>query len=258
MPTPKSRADRRLAEFWRSYVDSDLGAFGFVARNPVDAVRAFLAIQRLPFVYPALQSDTPGGEEVRRVLHQKGPLGLPARWWGYSVVPVIDTADSLDTPEAKRLRYNLRLADSEGITCRPVQPSERTGLLEMANDRERVHPDTTYRVAKPRNDDLQDHDLWILAEDDSGEPLLLAVAAIDGDFAVLRYFRTLGDSETHSLSRYLAHHTVVEALAEQGVRWLLDTAPPAEQTNGVRLFQRIIGYRHVRIRRPRKKRAAAY
>lgn len=251
VPTPKTDADRTLAKFWRSYVESGRGGFGYVARHPLHALRAFLAIQRLHFVYPDLQSDTPGGWEVEQVLHQKGPLGLPARWWGFSVVPVIETADSLDSPEAKRLRYNLRRAEAAGITVRPVEASERIGLLDLANEWERVHPDTTYRVSKPGNDDLRNHDLWIVAEDDTGHPLLLAVAAIDGDFAVLRYFRTLGDGEKHTLSRYLAHHALVEGLADRGVRWLLDTTPPAAQTNGVRLFQRIIGYRHVRIRRPR-------
>jgi hypothetical protein len=70
------------------------------------------------------------------------------------------------------------------------------------------------------------------------------VVAADGQFAVLRYFRTLGDSEQHSLSRYAAHQAIVEALAAQGVHWLMDTNPPAAQTNGVRLFQRIVGFRH--------------
>lgn len=251
MPTPKTDADRTLAEFWRSYVESGRGGFGYVARHPVAALRAFAAIQRLPFVHPADQSDTPGGRQVREALYQKGPLGLPARWWGFAVLPVIETAQSLDSPDAKRLRYNLRLAEAAGITCRPVEPGERRGLLEMANDRERTHPDAVYRVSAPRNDDLLDHDLWIVAENEGGQPLLLAVTATDGDIAVLRYFRTLGDTDEHSLSRYLAHHAMVEALSRLDVRWLLDTEPPAAQTNGVRLFQRIVGYRHMRIRRPR-------
>lgn len=252
MPTPKSDADRTLAEFWRSYVESGRGGFGYAVRHPLQALQAFAAIQRLPFVYPAGQSDTAGGREIQEVLHQRGPLGLPARWWGFAALPVIETAVSLDRPEAKRLRYNLRLAEAEGITCRQVDAAERTRLLEMANHRERTHPDSTYRVAEPRNDDLIDHDLWILAESDAGQPLLLAVAATDGEFAALRYFRTLGDGEEHSLSRYLAHHAVVEELSRRNVRWLLDAEPPAAQTNGVRLFQRIVGYRHVRIRRPRR------
>ncbi|MCB0930795.1 MAG: hypothetical protein KDB71_02710 [Mycobacterium sp.] len=251
MPTPKTAADRTVAEFWRSYVAAGPGGVGYAARHPLHALRALLAIQRLRVVFPTGQSDTPGGEEVRRVLHQKGPLGLPARWWGYSAVPVIDTANSLDSPDAKRLRYNLRLAEEDGITCRTVPPNERSELLDMANHRERTHPDPAYRVEVPDNDDLFGHDFWMVAEDEAGQPLLLAVVAIDGDLAVLRYFRTLGDSETHTLSRSLAHQMIIVALADRDVKWLLDTNPPANQSNGVRTFQRIVGYRHVRIRRPR-------
>lgn len=251
MPTPKTDADRELAEFWRSYTEPEEGGIGFVARHPIQALRAFTAIQKLRVVRPAELSDTPDGHEVRRVLLQKGgPLGFPARWWGFSAVPIIDTANSLGSPEAKKLRYNLRQAKKHGITCRLVEPNERTALLESANERERHHPDETYRLRSPSNDDLPDYDFWMVAEDDTGQPLLLAVVAIDGDLAVLRYFRVLGDSESHSLSRYLAHQTIVEALAQRGVKYLLDTNPPAAQSNGVRLFQRIVGYRHARIRKP--------
>lgn len=251
MPTPKSDADRTLAEFWRSYVEADRGGLGYVVRNPLMALRALRAIQRLPVVHPAQRADTPGGRAIWRILHQKGPLGSPARWWGFTVLPINgDPADSLKSPEAKRLRYNLRLAEPEGITCRPVHPGERAALVEQANQRERTHPDEAYRVSDPRNDDLPDYGHWILAEDSAGQPLLLAVAASDGELAVLRYFRTFGDSEKHSLSRYLSHLALVEELAEHGVRWLLDNHPPGAQTNGVRQFQRILGFRHVRIRRP--------
>lgn len=252
MPTPKSEADRALADFWRSYVESGRGGFGYVVRDPLAALRALRAVQKLPVVYPPDLSDTPGGREVQRVLNQKGPGGLPARWWSLAALPVPDSPqDSLKNPEAKRLRYHLRWAEKENVTCRPVHPGERAGLLERANAREIMHTDPTYRIANPRNDDLLEHDLWFVAQDDdAGEPLMLAVAAVDGELSVLRYFRTLGDSERHTLSRYPTHMALVEALAERRVRWLLDTEPPAAQTNGVRLFQRNLGFRHVRIRRP--------
>lgn len=251
MPTPKTEADRTLAEFWRAYVDSGRGGFGYVLRNPREALRALQAVQSLPVVYPPKQSDTPGGREIERVLRQKGPGGLPARWWSFAVLPIPDDpADSLKSPEAKRLRYTLRTAAAENITCRPVPADERPGLLDRANERDRHHPNPTYRVDDPQNEDLLEHDLWIVAVDDAGESLLLAVIATDGEFAALRYFRTLGDGEKHSLSRYVAHYAAVEALSAQGGRWLVDPEPPAAQKNGVRLFQRIVGFRHMRVRRP--------
>jgi hypothetical protein len=185
------------------------------------------------------------------VLHQKGAGGLPARWWSFAALPIPENpADSLKNPGAKRLRYTLRLAEAANITCRPASMSERSGLVEMANDRDRNHTNPLYRVEDADNEDLLGHDLWLVAEAGGEKPLLLAVVAVDGDLAVLRYFRTQGDSEEHSLSRYAAHYAMVESLAERGVRWLVDSEPPAAQTNGVRLFQRIVGFRHVRIRRP--------
>lgn len=251
MPTPKSEADRTLAEFWRSYVDAGQGGFQFVAKNPRESLRALLAIQELPVVYPHRLSDSPDGRAIAEVLRQKGPGGLPARWWGSSALPIPeDPADSLKSREAKRLRYTLRLAKAENISCRMVEPDERAALVESANERDHHHTNPTYRNTDAENSNLLDHDLWIVAEDEGGEPLLLAVVATDGEFAVLCRFRTQGDTEKHSLSRYIAHYAVVEALAARGVRWLLDNTPPAAQTNGVRLFQRILGFRHVRIRRP--------
>jgi hypothetical protein len=254
MPTPKTEADRALTDFWRAYADSGRGGFGYVLRNPGQAVRALRAVQELPVVYPPRPSDTPGGRVIGQVLHQKGPGGLPARWWGFAALPVPDNpADSLKSPAAKRLRYTLRTAAAQNITCRRATRHEHADLLERANDRDRNHTIEAYRVADPRNDDLLEHDLWIVAEDDTGEPLLLAVTATDGEFAVLRYFRTLGDGEKHSLSRFAAHYRVVEDLSEQGVRWLLDPEPPAAQKNGVRLFQRTVGFRNFRFRRPGRK-----
>ena len=137
MPTPKTAADRTVAEFWRSYVAAGPGGVGYAARHPLHALRALLAIQRLRVVFPTGQSDTPGGEEVRRVLHQK------ARWAcrpGGGDTPQFrsSTQPTLDSPDAKRLRYNLRLAEEDGITCRTVPPNERSELLDMANHRERT------------------------------------------------------------------------------------------------------------------------
>lgn len=248
MPTPKSKTDRMLADYWRHYVDSGRGGALFVARNLGYSLRALRGIQKLPRIFPPQPSDSPGGRAVERVITQKGPLGLPARWWGFVGLPV--QAASLDRPEAKQLRYSLRQAEAAGITCRPVDAGERIRLVELARERERHHPDPTYRVDRPQTDDLLAYELWIVAEDEAGTPLVLAVAATDGEFAVLRYFRTLGSGENYSLSRYVAHQAIVEVLAAQGVRWLLDNTPPAAQTNGVRHFQRILGYRHLRIRRP--------
>jgi hypothetical protein len=110
-----------------------------------------------------------------------------------------------------------------------------------------MHADPSYRVPEPDNDDLLDHDVWLVVEDRDGTPLLLAVAPHDGALATLRYFRTLGWTDAHSDARYLATSALVTELAQRGVRHLLDTATPAEQTNGLRHFQRMVGFRYVRV-----------
>jgi len=126
------------------------------------------------------------------------------------------------------------------------------GLVRDRHQAERDHVDPSYRVPTPHNEDLLDHDVWLTVDDEEARPLLLAVAPRDGPFATLRYFRTLGSGEAHSDARYLATSALVAELARHGVRHLLDTATPAEQTNGLRHFQRMVGFRYARIRLRRR------
>ena len=136
-----------------------------------------------------------------------------------------------------------------GVTVRGVPDiAERLQLVVAADRVERNHPDPAYRVEDPRNFDLLDHDLWLVACDDEGTPLLLSVTPVDGDLATLRYFRTLGTGPAHSDSRYLMTHALVVELSRRGVRWLLDTDPPGSQKNGLRHFQRMVGFRYARVR----------
>jgi len=157
-------------------------------------------------------------------------------------------ADHLQGSHAQTLRRKIRAAERMGIRCRLALQSERPALLMRCNTAERGHRDERYRVSSPCNDDLLRHDLWMVVEDGAGHPLLLAVLPVDGPVATLRYFRTLGAGEHYSLSRYIGTHGAVSELSSRGVRWLLDTAPPGAQTNGVRHFQRMVGFRYLRLR----------
>jgi hypothetical protein len=160
-----------------------------------------------------------------------------------------DPAEHVDGRSAQTLRRKIRAAERAGVTWRAVtDPAERRSLLEIANRAEREHADPSYRVEAPSNDDLLDHDLWLVAVDAEGTPILLSVTPVDGDIATLRYFRTLGSGPAHSDSRYLMTHALVTELAQRGVRWLLDTEPPGAQTNGLRHFQRMVGFRYARVR----------
>ncbi|AFM19323.1 membrane protein involved in the export of O-antigen and teichoic acid [Mycolicibacterium chubuense NBB4] len=245
---PQVEADRKLAEFWTSYVEAGRSKFRYVLLNPLCTFRALRGVRDLAVVRVARPSDGPGGRAVREVLDLRGPFGIPARWFGSAAVNVpADASEHLTGAHAQTLRRKIRAAQRHGVSCRMVEQAERSALLSRANTAEQVHRDQQYRVLAPHNDDLLEHDLWMVAEDSAGEPILLTVIPIDGEFATLRYFRTLGAGDVFSLSRYTATHAVVEELSKRNVRWLLDTAPSGGQTNGVRHFQRMVGFRYVRL-----------
>ena len=225
------------------------GGSGTSLRDPLRSFRVLRGIRNLPVVRAARPSDQPGGRAVRQILDLRGPYGVPARWWGSAALAVpADASEHVEGSRAQTLRRKIRAAERHGISCRPVQRADRIGLLARANAVEQTHHDEQYRVLTPRNDDLLEHDLWMVAEDGAGEPLLLAVIPVDGELATLRYFRTLGGGDLYSLSRYFATHALVAELSKRGVRWLLDTEPPGAQKNGVRHFQRMVGFRYVRLR----------
>lgn len=253
--TPESVADaeRRLADFWTSYVDSGHRGVAYIWRHPVALLRMLWSIRELP-VMEAPTSSTAGGRDLESVLTGRGPLGLPARWFGTAVLDVPkDPDDYLLGRRAQTLRRKIRSAEKLGVRCELVTDSdERIELVKRANHAERTHLDPRYRLSAPDNQRLLQHDLWIKAVDANGEALLLAVAPTDGDFATLRYFRTLGSSPAHSDSRYLTTYALVRELAQRGVRYLIDTEPPGAQTNGLRHFQRMLGFRYRRIRLRRR------
>jgi hypothetical protein len=250
MPTiHDDESERALAAFWTAYVDDGRGGASYLARNWRDTWTAVRSVRRLPVVR-ARPSDTAGGRAVRRVLATRASYGVPGRLLGTAVLEVPEDGDQyLVGRQAQTLRRKIRSAERRGLKVRLVgDESERRALVGLANHAERNHVDPAYRVPNPQNDDLLDHDVWLTVDDTTGEPLLLAVAPRDGEFATLRYFRTLGAGDAHSDARYLATSALVAELARYGVRSLLDTASPAEQTNGLRHFQRMVGFRYVRVK----------
>jgi hypothetical protein len=241
-------AEQELAAYWTAYVDDGRRGPRFILRNWPRSWSAIRAVRGLPAV-EARPDDTPGGRAVRGVLTRTS-YGVPARLLGTAVLEVpADADDYLSGRRAQTLRRKVRSAQRLGLEVRSIDDeAERRRLVEVANQAERTHADPAYRVPSPDNDDLLDHDVWLTVDDPDGRPLLLAVAPYDGELATLRYFRTLGASNAHSDARYLASSALVAELSARGVRHLLDTATPAEQTNGLRHFQRMVGFRYARVR----------
>lgn len=244
-----TESEKGLAAFWTAYVDAGRPGLRWALAHAREVGEAVRAIRALPVV-TASPGDTRAGRAVSEVVARRVSYGVAARLLGTAVLEVpADPEQHLVGKHAATLRRKIRAAEKHGTTVRPVDDeAERRVLVKAADDAEQEHVDPGYRVEDPDNDDLLAYDLWLVAEDAHGTPLLLAVAPYDGQLAVLRYFRTLGRSDEHSDARYLATSALVRALAERGVRYLLDTATPPEQTNGLRHFQRMVGFRYARIR----------
>ena len=238
-----------ISGYFHDYLDSGHGQHVYVLKHPFRSLGALTALYRLPCLY--LRRPCPGSESAiiweilpRHSMHVPGvgyvmsALRLPCEPGQYSLGASKQT-----------LRRKIRKAERLGIYWAEVQDTqERLGLLKLADYREQTHPDARYRNDNPENSDLLSYELWLAAYSADGRPLLLSVTPVDGDFAYLRYFRTLGDGEEESNARYLMTDVLAEHLVSRSARYLLDCAFPAWQHEGLRHFQRMIGYEIVRIR----------
>ena len=205
-------------------------------------------MRRLPR-HDAVLGDTVDGRVIHLTLTRPGPARMPAGATGVAVLDVpADPAQYTDGASKQTLRRKSRSAVKGGATWRPVDdPAERRLLLDLAHAAEAAHPDAQYRVERPELDPLLEHDLWLAAFDGDGTPLMLSVTPHDGEWAHLRYFRTLGSSPLHSDTRYLMTQALVETLARLGVRHLMDGVHPVDLPNGLRHFQRMVGFRVARV-----------
>lgn len=231
-----------------AYRDSGLSAEQHLVRHPVRSAAMVVGALRLPVVRAEL-SRTVQGRVLHRALTRRLAPGLRFGASGVAVLGVpVDVADYSAGADKQTLRRKVRAAGKRGITHRPVtDPAERRALLQLADEAERAHRDPTYRNADPDIADLLDYDLWMVAEDRAGVPVLLAVIPIDGEWSMLRYFRTIGSGPDQSDARYLMTAELVAALSARGVRHLLDTTHPLDLSNGLRHFQRMVGFRLTRV-----------
>ena len=241
-------AEPALSDFWSGYVEHGQRGPRYLLRHPVATVSALAAIVRLPVLHAALP-DTPEGRVVHATLTRPGLLGSSFGRTGIAVLDVpADAEDYCQGAHRQTLRRKVRSAEKQGVTWRPVDdPAERAALLAVANRAESEHADDTYRNEHPDNGDLLDHALWLAASGPDGTPVLLSVTPTDGEWAQLRYFRTLGSSRLHSDARYLMTQVLVETLSRRGVRHLVEGTHPAELSNGLRHFQRMVGFRLARV-----------
>lgn len=246
----EATSEGALAKAWDAYSGAEDGRIRFVLRHPGRVLMAMLAILRLPVLTYRLGPDGPGRRAVLSVTRDRGLGPIRLASLGPAVLELPEEPGTYDVGRRRQtLRRKVRAAQKLGVTCRAVEdPQERRALLAAANAAEAEHPDPTYRIEDPDNDDLLDHDVWLLAEHAEQGPLLLAVAPVSGEVATLRYFRTLGWSEVHSEARWAATRELVETLVARGARVLVDTEHPGRQPVGLRHFQRMVGFRFARLR----------
>jgi hypothetical protein len=242
-----------ISRYFQDYLDSGDGRYVYVLKHPFRSLSTLTALYRLPCLYLGHSSTGSEGAIAWEILRRYSML-VPGVGFTMTALRLPHEPGQYSLGASKQtLRRKIRKAERLGIYWAEVHDTQkRLELVKLADDREQTHPDAKYRNSNPDNSDLLSYELWLAAYSAEGRPLLLSVTPVDGDFAYLRYFRTLGDGEEESNARYLMTDVLAEHLVSRRARYLLDCAFPAWQHEGLRHFQRMIGYEIVRIRVARR------
>lgn len=217
-------------------------------RHPVAAMRAAFLLRFIP-VAVYTPSETREGTIIRGHLLRSLKGLTTTVHQAATVLELPSGAGQYDQGSSRATqRRQSRKATKLGVTWSRVTDAEEKGrLVGVAYAREQSHPQEEYRFEEPDLRELLDIELWLVAHH-QGEPLLLSVTAVDGQWSLLRYFRTLQDAEVASASRYLMTGVLAESLVSQGVRYLCDSRTPFRLNPGLRHFSRMVGFRTQRVR----------
>ncbi len=241
-------AENSLSEFLEFYAGRPASSLSFMLRNTSRLIRAYLALVRLPTLVAA-PSGTVEGDAVRKALHPDSGWRC---WWMpvMAVLPVPDAPAKVGLGARNQtLRRKVRSAERLGMWWKTVDDEhERAELIALTSESERTHANERYRMANPDNSELLLFPLWIAAYSADKRPVLLAVAAVDGEWAWLRYFRTIGSGAEQSDARYLGLYALAGQLAGRGVRYLFDEHGLTWLAPGLRHYQRMVGFRIFRIK----------
>lgn len=231
-----------------AFVRADQPAHRWLARHPRVAMSALVAMTRLP-VLRARPSGSVEGQSVRTALGRSSAIRTVVHRTTAVLALPADVEQYAAAPGRQTLRRKTRQAEKRGIHWSSVQSTdERLRLLDLADARERTHPENRYRRTSPDNRGMLPLSLWLAAYGADDRPLMLAVAPVDGDWSALRYFRTLESSDDASLARYLMSTVLIGELAARGARYLVDPESPFLLPDGLRHFQKMLGYSLVQVR----------
>lgn len=236
-----------VSQFFSDADGSGLLRFSF--RHPRRAVQTLTAVYRLPVV-DASPSDSTDGRAVEAGLRRRSRLGRALVRGATGVIRVPSTVAEFERGASRRsMRKQANGAVRAGVQCiRVDDPDRRQALLIHANAFEQAHPREEYRTDSPDNRDLLDLGSWFAACSAAGEPLVLAVIAVDGEWALLKYLRVVSADPDASAARYLLVRQVVEELTRRRVRFLTTNMSPVRLAPGLRVFQDRLGFTLVRVR----------
>jgi hypothetical protein len=236
-----------VSKYVEDYIDSGKPLGFYIVRHFSRSVGAFIALRRVP-CHKIVPSALPEGAAIRaRILRHSALARITGLTTAVLTLPR-DPGHYLIGAPKRTLRKKIRKAHQLGLSWAEVNdPQERRNLLKLANEHERNHPDVTYRVANPDNRDLLRYTLWLTASSAEEHRLLLCVVIIDHQLAMLCYFRTLGSGPEHGTARYFMTEVLAEQLIRRGVRYLFDDTCPFKLNNGLRHFQRMVGFRIARV-----------
>jgi hypothetical protein len=237
-----------FCDFLQEYSEWGGAKLAFVARHPRRSIAATTAIVRLQR-YTAILSPGPQGDAIRAGLLPRSSF---LRTWApvVAVLPLPDCPDSFGLGRPNQtLRRKVRSAQRLGIRCAIItDPGEKQSLLAATAAAERIHPIKRYRNADPDNSELLGYPFWLAAYSADGRPLLLAVTPFDGEWAMLRYFRSIGSGDEQSDARYFALDALARHLIGSGVRFLFDKESITTLPAGLRHYQRMVGFKICRVR----------
>jgi hypothetical protein len=244
----KANPEVTVSRYFEDYADGSKPVWVYMLQRLRKTIRMLISLYQLPCLRIVPSAAVEGAAIRARLLRH------PALWrlsgFATPVLSLPPGAGQYSLGASKQtLRRKVRLARRLGIHWTEVDdPRERLNLLKLANEYEQTHPNVTYRNPNPGNGDLLSYRLWLVARAADGRPLLLSVTPVDGELALLRYFRTLGTGEEQSHARYFMTEVLAERLVRLGVHYLADGSNLFWLPDGLRHFQRMVGFRIVRIR----------
>lgn len=237
-----------ISDYWQEQKASGRGLLRYAIRRPLRTLRMARDTMRLP-VLPARISETSDGRMIRAALTKHHRLCKPVTLArsGLCMLRVPAVAADYSAGSSKQtLRRKVRAAQKAGVVWRSIDDAdERRALAETICAA--VPKKARYGYTNDQSAFLKGS-LWTAAFGPQGEPLVLAITPYDGEWALLQYFNSLGETQMHSDARYLLTQAVVERLSTLGVRHLFDSVRPSRLSAGLWRFQRMVGYEMARVR----------